>query len=236
MRMPEQRTWENMTVGYATSDSEVKSREGHTWSTLGWPPSRALAGGSLLMKLPSSTGNCVKGCGGPRATGAAGGACGSGPGPGPLWCGPGAAGGGPGARGKGPGPGAPCNGLGCCAWAGLLHCTGPCSRIHLVSMSKPNITGCGKVLVARLQMNHPGRTLFSLAQLTDMAAHRHGSHSLSCVYLPQSRSSQQQSLANTAVSGNSQRGHSCSCECPTSYHVSSIGEAPDWGSCPLLGP
>ena len=147
MRMPEQRTGENMTVGYATSDSEVKSREGHTWSTLGWPPSRALAGGSLLIKLPSSTGNCVKGCGGPRATGAAGGACGRGPGP--LWCGPGAAGGGPGATGKGPGPGAPCNGLGCCAWAGLLHCTCAYLHNHLVLITKLHITGCGKVLVAR---------------------------------------------------------------------------------------
>ncbi len=37
-------------------------------------------------------------------------------------------------------------------------------------MSKPNITGCGKVLVARLQMNHPGEIPFSTAQLTDMAA------------------------------------------------------------------
>jgi len=144
MRLPERHTPENMTVGYATS--EVDSCEGHTWSTLGWPPSRALAGGSLLIKLPSSTGNCVKGCGGPRATGAAGGACGRGPGP---WCGPGAAGGGPGASGKGPGPGAPCNGLGCCAWAGLLHCTCAYLQNHLVLITKLHITGCGKVLVAR---------------------------------------------------------------------------------------
>ena len=98
-----------------------------TWSTLGCAPSSVLAGGSLLMKLPSSMGNWVKGCGGPLG---AGGGCGRGPGPGPLcWPGPGA---GafvsspgpfactPGAGCSGPWPGPPCMGLACCVGAGLL--------------------------------------------------------------------------------------------------------------------
>ena len=70
----------NVFTGYFTC-----SASGVTWSTLGWAPSRVLRGGNLLMKLPSSTGNWVKACGGFLTAGG----CGRGPGPGAAWCGPG---------------------------------------------------------------------------------------------------------------------------------------------------
>lgn len=73
------------------------------------------------MKLPSSSGNWVRGCGGPLGAGG----CGRGPGPAPcvgaLVCTPGPFACGPGAAGSGPCPGPLCMGLACCVAAGLLQ-------------------------------------------------------------------------------------------------------------------
>lgn len=110
-----------------TKTKENRCEPIHTWSTLGCAPSRVLAGGSLLMKLPSSMGNWVKGCESPLGAGRG---CARGPGPGPLcWTGPGTGAFvsslgpfacGLGAGCSGPSPGPPCMGLACCVAAGLL--------------------------------------------------------------------------------------------------------------------
>ena len=87
------------------------------------------------------------------------------------------------------------------------------------------------MLVARLQINHPGKTRITVTQLTDMTAKLQSELHVHCTTKKLTAD-----VIGTRLTRQTERGASYSRAYQTAYHVSSIGEAPDCGSCPLMGP